>query len=46
MSPPENLTVALTDPGSKGVKPVAFSPDGKTLAAGDFNGRAYLWNVC
>jgi len=35
----------FTDPGGKGVNSVAFSPDGKLLAAGDFNGRAYLWDV-
>ena len=41
----KKLTATLTDPGSKGVESVAFSPDGKTLAVGDFNGRTYLWNV-
>ena len=35
----------LVDPASKGVESVAFSPDGKILAAGDFDGRVYLWNV-
>ena len=35
----------LADSGSKGVNSVAFSPDGKIVAAGDGNGRAYLWNV-
>lgn len=33
------------DPGSTGVYGVAFSPDGKALAAGDLNGGTYLWNV-
>jgi hypothetical protein len=37
--------VALTDPGSEGVGSVAFNPDGKTLAAGDYDGTAYLWNL-
>jgi WD40 repeat protein len=35
----------LTDPGSKNVNLVAFSPDGKTLATADQNGRTYLWDV-
>jgi WD40 repeat protein len=37
----------LTDPasGSQGVGTVAFSPDGRLLAAGDTNGTTYLWRV-
>ena len=37
----------LTDPasGSQGVGAVAFSPDGRLLAAGDTNGTTYLWRV-
>ena len=39
------LIAALPDPGTKGVISVAFSPDGRTLAAGDANGKAYVWDV-
>ena len=37
----------LTDPASRsqGVGAVAFSPDGRLLAAGDTNGTTYLWRV-
>jgi serine/threonine-protein kinase len=37
----------LADPasGSQGVGAVAFSPDGKTLVAGDTNGTTYLWRI-
>ena len=45
-SPP---AVTLADPGGSGgnteVNSVAFSPDGRTLAVGDFNGDVYLWAV-
>ncbi len=37
------LTRVLTNPQSQGVCSVAFSPDGSMLAAGDGNGRTYLW---
>jgi len=36
---------ALTGHGSQSVQAVAFSPDGKTLAVGDYNGRTYLWDT-
>lgn len=28
-----------------GAQTLAFSPDGKLIAVGDFNGSTYLWNV-
>jgi WD40 repeat protein len=39
------LIATLPDPGTKGVASVAFSPDGRTLATGDANGKAYVWDV-
>jgi WD40 repeat protein len=39
------VTAILTDPEGSGVNSVAFSPDGKLLAAGDNNGTTYLWDV-
>jgi WD domain, G-beta repeat len=35
--------IVLRDPGSEGVRGVAFSYDYKYLAAADGNGRTYLW---
>ena len=35
----------VTDPKSQGTFSVAFSPDGRTVAAGDDNGLNHLWNV-
>jgi WD40 repeat protein len=30
---------------STNVQAVAFSPDGKTLATGDYDGETFTWNV-
>jgi len=38
---PQTLPV----PGSRGVRSVAFSPDGKYLAVGDGNGHVYVWQL-
>ena len=35
----------FTGPGGQYVTAIAFSPDGKTLATGNYNGTTYLWNV-
>jgi len=40
-----SLIAILGDPHSKTVASIAFSPDGKTIAVGDWNGNTYLWNV-
>jgi len=44
-APPQKGPVTLPVPGSRGVRSVAFSPDGKFLAAGDGNGHVYVWQV-
>jgi hypothetical protein len=53
-SPPNPGTAAVhaivrtfSDPGAgtEHVNSVAISPDGRTLATGDTNGNAYLWNA-
>jgi WD40 repeat protein len=35
----------VTDPASKGVNAIAFTPGGQYLAAADANGHTYLWNL-
>jgi serine/threonine protein kinase len=35
----------LIHPEAKDVQAVAFSPDGGTLATGDFNSNTYLWHI-
>jgi WD40 repeat protein len=41
-----NLIATIKDPrGGKGASAGAFSPDGKTLAISDNNGRTYLWDL-
>ena len=41
----KELLTVLKDPGGVSVLGVAFSPDGKTLATADSDGRTYLWKV-
>jgi WD40 repeat protein len=43
--PIPHLIATLTDPGGDSVGPVAFSPDGTTLAVGDADGGTYLWSL-
>ena len=44
-APAQKNPQTLPVPGSRGVRSVAFSPDGKYLAAGDANGHVYLWQL-
>jgi hypothetical protein len=44
-TPPTAPEATLTDPGRDSVNAVAFSPNGKTLAAGDSDGSTILWNI-
>jgi beta-glucanase (GH16 family) len=43
--PSAQAGTVIRDPGSKGVRAVAYSPDGRYLAAADANGHAYLWTA-
>ena len=42
-APKQAGPLTLTVPASRGVRSVAFSPDGKFIAAGDGNGHIYVW---
>ena len=44
-APSHHLIATLTDPSGEFAVAVAFSPDGKTIAAGDTYGRTYLWDA-
>jgi WD40 repeat protein len=44
-APQQKGPLTLPVPGSRGVRSVAFSPDGKFLAAGDGNGHVYVWQL-
>jgi DivIVA domain-containing protein len=43
--PTGRLLARLTDPDASSLYTVAFSPDGRILAAGGWNGCTYLWDV-
>jgi hypothetical protein len=40
-----HIAATLTDPDSKGVVDLAYTPDGKTLIIADGNGSIYLWDI-
>lgn len=42
---PAGLVTIFTDPGFANVDTISFSPDGRTLANGNYDGGAYLWDV-
>ena len=37
------LNATVADPGSKGVRGVSYSPDGKAMSSADANGHDYIW---
>jgi len=44
-APRQESLLTLTVPESQGVRSVAFSPDNTFVAAGDGNGRVYVWQL-
>ena len=39
------IVAVLPDPGNTEIASLAYSPDGKTLAVGDFQSQIFLWDV-